>query len=125
MTEKVIKRGYVKWEDENGFHKEPLSDHPELLAKASPREQLYAEEVKRQNTQAEQLVAENEDDAEQDTKDTLEALKAAPEEIVSATQLTAEEPAAAPEEPAIVETPVEDSDDREAALRELREKTAE
>jgi hypothetical protein len=117
MTDKVVKRGYVKWEDENGFHKEPLSDHPELLAAASPREQLYAEEVKRQLEATPQ--PENDDE---DIMETVEALRAAPEEIVSATQLTEAEPASAAEEPVSEENAVDS--DHEEALRQLREKTS-
>lgn len=48
--EKEVKRGYVKWTDEDGvFHKEPLYDHPELLAKASDNEKEYARQLKEMN----------------------------------------------------------------------------
>lgn len=83
--EKVIKRGYVKWEDENGFHKEPLSDHPELLVRASAEDQLRAEEVKRLNAAAEEKEEQVEDN--HDVEDTLKALKAAPEDVLTAAQL--------------------------------------
>lgn len=124
--EKIVKRGYVKWTDEDGvFHKEPLADHPELLAKASPTEQLRAEEVRRLNAAADEAVEEKKSDADADTKETLEALKSAPEEVLTAGQLTTEEtaPASAAEEPVVSEEAPVDAD-REAALAALREKTA-
>ena len=84
---KEIKRGYVKWEDENGvLHKELLSDHPELLKTASPREQLAAEEAKR--------MAAVEKPQEEDNElylDTLEDLKAAPADILTGAELTTNE----------------------------------
>lgn len=111
---KEVKRGYVKWEDENGFHKEPLSDHPDLLADASPREQLYAEEVKRHNALADTHFEQEEKSQDEVIEEALEELKSAPPEVISAASLVEEVPAAAPEEPVVEE------DD---ALRELREKT--
>lgn len=101
-TKKEVKRGYVKWTDEDGvFHKEPLVDHPELLEDASPEEQLIAEEVRRLNGQAEVEVMEAEEDNDQDLLDTLHALQGAPEDVLTAAQLTdePEAPAAAPEDP--------------------------
>lgn len=86
---KEIKRGYVKWEDENGFHKEPLADHPELLASASVREQLHAEEARRLNAAAEDYLDAADEDAEDLQQDTLEALKEAPEDVLTAGQLVA------------------------------------
>lgn len=92
MTEKEIKRGYVKWTDDDGvFHKEPLADHPELLAKASPREQIAAEEVVRLNEAAAKQIAETEAEAEGDEVETLEALKSAPDHILTTGQLTVAE----------------------------------
>lgn len=42
-----IKRGYVKWTDENGvFHKEPLYLHPDLLATATDEQKRDAEAVR-------------------------------------------------------------------------------
>jgi len=131
MEEKVIKRGYVKWTDEDGvFHKEPLADHPELLAKADPAEQLRAEEVRRMNASAEEYVADIEDTRDEDLKEALVELKAAPEEVLTAAQLTDVAPDSGAEEDGEkseeVERLQEDADtDHEAALRELREKTAE
>src|SRR6476646_2145337 len=90
--QKEVKRGYVKWTDADGvFHKELLSEHPELLADASPKEQLYAEEARRQSELAEDLVAQDEENAEELILDTVEALKAAPDEVVSAAQLPEED----------------------------------
>lgn len=87
-TEKEIKRGYVKWTDENGvFHKEPLVDHKELFEDATPEQQLAAEEVRRLNAAAAEEQEDNEEDAEQWTLDKLHALQGAPKEILTADQL--------------------------------------
>jgi len=129
-TEKVVKRGYVKWTDDDGvFHMEPLADHPELLAKADAAEQLQAEEARRLNHAADEFYADREEDSEQDAKDTVAALKKAPEEVLTAAQLVAEAPASAPEDNGEkseeVERLQEPADtDHEAGLAELREKTA-
>lgn len=84
---KEISRGYVKWTDENGFHKEPLYDHPDLLASASPEDQLAAEEARRLNQAAEQTLEARDADAEVETTEVLEALKAAPDDVLTAAQL--------------------------------------
>lgn len=125
---KEIKRGYVKWTDENGvFHKEPLADHPELLAKASPKEQIAAEEVVRLNAAAEAQIAETEGDIEEDQLETLEALKTAPEHILTTGQLTTEvvdgEEIIVPvDEVLVLEEPLW-SEDHEKALAQLKEAT--
>lgn len=111
MTDKVIKRGYVKWTDEDGvFHKEPLSDHPDMLKDASPQDQLAAEEVRRMNAAAEEMA---EKPVEDNTKEVLEELKAAPDDVLTAAALTEDEPLSAPEE-----------DAHRVALEDLREKTS-
>ena len=84
---KEIKRGYVKWEDENGFHKEPLYKHPDLLADASVEEQIAAEEVRRLNEAAEEFQEETDEDAEQEAWDVLHALKGAPDDVLTVAQL--------------------------------------
>lgn len=125
---KEIKRGYVKWTDENGvFHKEPLADHPELLAKASPKEQIAAEEVVRLNAAAEAQIAETEGDVEEDQLETLEALKTAPEHVLTTGQLTTEvvdgEEIIVPvDEVLVLEEPLW-SEDHEKALAQLKEAT--
>jgi len=134
MTEKVVKRGYVKWTDEDGvFHKEPLADHPEMLTKAEPVEQLRAEEARRLNASAEEQVEEAKETRDEDFKETLAALKKAPDEVHTAAELVGNAPASAAEEPAtstpeerkqaetINEPLIETSHER--ALRELREET--
>ena len=120
--EKVIKRGYVKWIDENGeFHKEPLADHPELLAKARPVDQLRAEEARRLNAAAEERLAEDEVETQVVAKEVLEELKAAPEEVLTAAQL--DEPVVEETKPAsAAEEPV--ADERQKALDQLRKDTA-
>jgi hypothetical protein len=104
MTEPVkeIKRGYVKWTDENGFHKEPLVDHPELLKAVSEKEQLKAEEVARLNESAEEFQANSEKTAEADYAEALEVLKTS--DALTAAEAyaeidQAEAPVAAPAEP--------------------------
>lgn len=116
MTEKVIKRGYVKWEDENGYHKEPLADHPELLKDASPKEQLAAEEARRLNEAAVEYLEAQEEEGENRYEEALEELKAAPEDVLTAAQLTEEAPAAAPEET--------NDEEHDAALNKLAEDTS-
>lgn len=127
--EKTVKRGYVRWTDENGvFHKEPLANHPDLLASASPQEQLRAEEARRLNAAAEEAAAEVSESEEKDLKDTLAALKAAPEEVHTAAQLVEEEPASAASEPVSEDSALPSDEpidsEHQAALDELREKTA-
>lgn len=115
--EREIKRGYVKWTDENGvFHKELLSDHPELLKEASPKQQLAAEEAKRQADQAEKITVESESTQEELLLETLHDLKAAPADVTSAAELTETQPMNASEE---TKTPA-----HSAILRELKEKTS-
>lgn len=142
--EKVISRGYVKWTDEDGvFHKEPLYDHPEMLAKATPAEQLAAEEARRLNAAAEEYYSGVEDTAEQDARDTLEALKEAPEDVRTSGELVAEldkaegseesheiEILKAPADETVVEErgaadEPADNPDHQQALDELREATTE
>lgn len=107
MTEKTVKRGYVRWEDENGFHKEPLADHPELLASASPKEQLRAEEARRLNAAAEEYLEEAAESEEDAAKEALVELKKAPEDVLTADQLVDEEvPASGAEEPAAAKVEV-------------------
>lgn len=87
-TEVAIRRGYVKWTSPDGvFHKEPLVDHPDLLATASAREQLQAEEARRLNESAELAELSDEVAEEVAIKETLEELKAAPDDILTAAQL--------------------------------------
>lgn len=82
--EKEIKRGYVKWTDSDGnFHKEPLADHPELLADASLKEQIQAEEAKRLNAAGEEAIQDDEHEAEKDQVETLAALKKAPDDVLT------------------------------------------
>ena len=141
MTEKEVKRGYVKWTDDDGvFHKEPLADHPELLAKASPREQLAAEEARRMNAAGEKEAEETQAEGDELYLDTLADLKAAPEEVLTGAQLVSGEfdeegntitkPASAAEEPVATpnldKSPMNQSLDdpkRDAKLAELREAT--
>lgn len=107
--EKEVKRGYVKWTDEDGvYHKEPLVDHPELLKAASPKEQLAAEEVRRLNEAAEESEKPDED---AEILETLDELKKAPDEVLVAADLdeTESEPSNEPLDP---------------KLQELREKTS-
>ena len=130
MTDKVIKRGYVKWTDDDGvFHKEPLSDHAELLQGSSPKDQLYAEEARRLNAAAEKQTEETEKENQDTTKDTVDALKAAPHDVLTAAQLETTDgevaPAAAAEEPAVKTEPKTEADENhDRALVELREQTA-
>lgn len=109
--EKEVKRGYVKWVDEDGvFHKEPLVDHPQLLKNASPREQLAAEEAKRMNAAVETVEEDSEEAQDELFLDTLADLKAAPADVLTASQLEVTEetkPASAVEEPAM-KTPLEE-----------------
>lgn len=87
-TEVAIRRGYVKWTDPEGvFHKEPLVDHPDLLATASAQEQLQAEEARRLNESAELAELSDEADAEAETLEVLEELKKATDDIITAAQL--------------------------------------
>lgn len=98
-----IRRGYVKWTDEDGvFHKEPLHEHPELLAKASAAEQIAAEEVRRLNEAAEEYLEKREDTVEEDQWETLGALQEAPDYVLTTNQLTTDadgEIVPVPEEP--------------------------
>jgi hypothetical protein len=125
-----IKRGYVKWTDENGvFHKEPLADHPELLDKASPAQQIAAEEVRRLNAHAEEVLAERKADAADEQWDTLEALQDAPETVLTTGDLVAvsvdgEEMIVPAEEVAEPVTSEELwSEDHEEALMQLKRET--
>lgn len=43
---KEIRRGYVKWEENGVFHKEPLYKFPDLLEKATDVQKAQAEEVR-------------------------------------------------------------------------------
>ena len=137
--EKQIKRGYVKWTDENGvFHKEPLADHPELLADASPRDQLQAEEVRRLNAAAEEFTTEREESAEDQTREALQDLKAAPADVLTAADLPSSS-ASAPEDTgekteeveslqkpaAMPDASIEEVKKHDEALAELRENTTE
>ena len=132
MTDKVIRRGYVKWTDDDGvFHKEPLADHPELLTSATPEQQLEAEEVRRLNAAGEEALRAQDDAHIDDIAETLIALKAAPEEVLTAAELPdSEAPASAPEEPK-TGTPVApvgitpEAEAHDAALTELRDSTSE
>jgi hypothetical protein len=132
MEDKIVNRGYVRWTDDDGvFHKEPLYDHPDLLAKASPAEQLAAEEARRLNASAQEYYDSQEDNAEKDAVDTLKALKAAPEEILTSAELVADQdiPDDQDESPEVA-TMKRSADDATAdpehddALAELRENTA-
>jgi hypothetical protein len=88
VEDKVIKRGYVKWTDSDGvFHKEPLSDHPELLADATDEQKLQAEEVRRLNEAGADAMAVAEETGSSEAADTLVALKAAPPSVLTAAQL--------------------------------------
>lgn len=112
--EKEIKRGYVKWTDEDGvFHKEPLVDHPELFDDANPEQQLVAEEVRRLNAAAVVDQEEMKEEEEQWTLDKLHALQGAPKEILTADQL--EEIPEAPQEATIKEVDVPSSGAEEPA----------
>lgn len=87
---KEIRRGYVKWTDEDGvFHKEPLHEHPELLAQASAAEQIAAEEARRLNEAAEEYLESRDDHVEEDQLNTLEALQEAPDDVLTASELVA------------------------------------
>lgn len=97
MENKVLKRGYVKWTDETGFHKEPAYLHPELLADASVKEQIAAEEARRLNEEAELALLVDSDD-----ELLLEELKAAPSDVLTVAQLETEIP--------VVSKPVEKND---------------
>ncbi len=109
--EKEVKRGYVKWTDEDGvFHKEPLADHPELLEDASPKEQLRAEEARRLNAAAEEAVAIDQEEADEAILDTLEALQDAPDNVLTAADLTVADDGEGHEEIVPVETHVSSSD---------------
>ncbi len=129
-----IKRGYVKWTSEDGvFHKEPLFEHPDLLASASPEEQLRAEEVRRLNEAASVESENREEAAEEDAVDTLEALREAPAEILTASALVGAleeaeaEPASAAEEPVSSEPTSDEalwSEDHHRALEQLKEATS-
>lgn len=84
-----IKRGYVKWTDEDGvFHKEPLADHPELLEKANTFQKIAAEEVRRLNEDAEKKEEDFEAWAKKNAEETLEALESAPEHVLTTGDLT-------------------------------------
>lgn len=86
---KEIKRGYVKWTDEDGtFHKEPLADHPELLNSASPKEQLQAEEVRRLNDHGEEVLEKQKDEGDANYRATTAALKKADDDVLTAGDLT-------------------------------------
>lgn len=114
--EKVVKRGYVKWTDENGvFHKEPLADHADMLAQASDLEKLRAEEVRRLNDAADVNEADRDKQANEEAREALQALKAAPEEVLTVSQLDESEQ----------QEEVIDEDLHKQALEELREKTKE
>ncbi len=136
MVEKEIKRGYVKWEDDEGvMHKELLTDHPELLASANPKQQLAAEEARRMAEAGETEVAEDKAEEERVVVETLEALKSAPPEVLTGAQLPEDEqvevtkPASGAEEPAANPNNTKPADSRplnehEMALQELRSKTS-
>ena len=103
MADKEIKRGYVKWTDEDGtFHKEPLADHPELLKAANEKQQLQAEEARRLNDAAEETLQARDEDVGTDYAEALEVLKDS--DALTAAEALAETdaqsaPVAAPEEP--------------------------
>lgn len=82
-----IKRGYVKWEDADGLHKELLSDYPEMLAKASAEQKISAEEARRLNEDGEKQTAKNE--GQDFAKLTLEALVKAPADVLTTGDLIA------------------------------------
>ena len=88
---KTIKRGYVKWEENGVFHKEPLYKHPDLLASASVEDQIAAEEVRRLNEAAEEFLLERELEGQEDAEAVLEALKAAPDDVLTAEQLATDD----------------------------------
>jgi hypothetical protein len=88
---KTIKRGYVKWEENGVFHKEPLYKHPDLLASASVEDQIAAEEVRRLNEAAEEFLLERELEGQEDAEAVLEALKAAPDDVLTAEQLAVDD----------------------------------
>lgn len=121
MTDKEVKRGYVKWTDDDGvFHKEPLINHPELLAKASPAEQLAAEEVRRLNASAEEDVEEDKEEANENIEEVLEDLKKAPEDVLTASQLINQDiPASGAEE-----VDEDTSPEHQEALARLRAATS-
>ena len=130
-----IKRGYVKWTSEDGvFHKEPLANHPELLASATPRQQLQAEEARRLNEAASEAEESREETADSDAEDTLEALREAPEDVLTATELVSalDEAETVPASAAQEEVSGDDlpsdeplwSEDHRRALEQLREATA-
>ena len=111
MENAEVKRGYVKWTDKDGnFHKEPLADHPELLAAASPREKIAAEEVRRLNAAAEEFYEELEDAGDEDALETLEALKSAPDDVLTTADLTVADDGEGHEEIVPVEEPVDSED---------------
>lgn len=140
MKDYVIKRGYVKWTDEDGvMHKEPLYEYPELLAKASTSEQIAAEEARRLNESAERAEPEAADEEE-----TLEALKSAPDDVKTVADLEAvdldgetlivpesELPSALPSSEPLVRAPGKDayaeelwSEDHDEALNQLNRVTS-
>ena len=85
-----IKRGYVKWTDKDGvFHKELLSDHAAELAKASPEQQLAAEEARRLADDGEKQTKIDEAVGADTVKETLTALKAAPADVLTSSDLVA------------------------------------
>jgi hypothetical protein len=87
---KEIKRGYVKWTDEDGtYHKELLTDHPELLAKATDRQKIAAEEARRLNDDAEKQMNIDAASVVEDASKTLVALKAAPVDVLTTGDLVA------------------------------------
>jgi hypothetical protein len=107
--DKVIKRGYVKWTDADGvFHKEPLADHPELLASATDSQKLQAEEVRRLNEAGADAQAAASEENTQDTADALAALKAAPPSVLTASQLDEVIVAPAQDAVSVVEPEVHD-----------------
>lgn len=85
---KTIKRGYVKWEENGVFHKEPLYKHPDLLASASVEDQIAAEEVRRLNEAAEEFLLERELEGQEDAEAVLEA---APDDVLTAEQLATDD----------------------------------
>lgn len=129
-TKKEISRGYVKWYDDDGtFHKEPLADHPDMLADATPAQQLDAEEAKRLNAAGEEALKVDDKQQEEEIKTALEELKAAPKDILTADQLDAEplKTDNAGEIKSTDKTVDEDhksGDGHEAALEALAEKTS-
>lgn len=88
--DKVVRRGYVKWTDKDGvFHKELLSEHPDLMTDASPEEQLATEEARRLNGAAKEFLEARDAENDDDVADTLEALKDAPDDVLTASDLVA------------------------------------